>query len=602
MGDPGGGNRALRQQAVVVPRDGELVEVALVNASVEAAAQAVLSETFGERYVIADGVSARITIQSTGPIPKAALLELFEASLAANGARLIRQGDVVQIVPGTSGVRTFRLASEGVGSGSSVIVAPMEYISAAQMADLLKPLVDEGLTVLTDRPRNLVMLSGDATQLEAALDALNLFDVDVLQGKSIALVELNSADPEAIVEELKVIFETEEGGSLDGVLEFVPNDRLGSVLIISSRSRYLDRAQRWIAQLDRTASGANNYTRMYPLRHRNPADVAPIIGELIARGENTGETEAGTPALARVVADDNNSAIIVIGNRTVHRDVERLIREIDMRPQQVMLEATIAEVQLNDELSLGVRWFFQSGNFGFRFTDDANASTGPRSPGFSAIFSAGQASAALNALAGVTNIRIISSPTLMVLNNEEAVLQIGDEVPVATQSSTDVSLPDAPTVTSIEYRNTGVILTVQPRINRSGQVVLDVAQEISSVAQNETSGIDSPTIRQRRIETNVLLSDGMTLALGGLVQEQNDRTVSKVPGLGDAPFIGSAFRSTDSTKRRVELLVLIRPRVVDSASDAERVTAGWRARLSGANSLLGTGLGSPNHTVEDLFP
>jgi len=593
-----------KSKAVVAPRDGKMVEVSLVNASIAAAAEAVLGDALGLRYAISDDVTGAITIQSTGPIPTDALLELFEAALSANGARLEKENGVVTIVPGTSGNRAFRLASDGIGDGANIIVARLEYISATQMVNLLEPLVAEGLTAVADKRRNLMMMTGSPAQLEAALDALNLFDVDVLKGKSIALVELNSADPEAIVEELKIIFENEEGGNLDGVIEFVPNKRLGSVLIITSRSRYLTSAQKWIRELDRTASGANNFIQIYELQNRSAVDVAPILNNLLTDGitpDGKDESSETQRAGSRVAADKARNALLVKATRREHREIQKLLNEIDSSPQQVMLEATIAEVRLNDELDLGVRWFFESGNFEYTFSDASNGSTGPTFPGFSVVFGTGGASAALSALSGVTDVKIISSPTLMVLDNEEAVLQIGDQVPIATQTSTDNSTSDAPTLTNIEYRDTGVILTVTPNISRNGRVVLDVVQEISSVAAEQTSGIDSPTIRQRKVATNVMLNDGATLALGGLVQSSDTKTVTKVPGLGDAPVVGNLFRRTQSDKRRSELLVLIRPRVVNTEHDARTATEYWRSKLSGANTILKTGLGSPKHTISDVL-
>ncbi|WP_167740470.1 type II secretion system secretin GspD [Parasedimentitalea huanghaiensis] len=605
--NPADGRNQNRSQAIVVPRDGKLVEVSLVNASISSAAQAVLGDALKKQFTVSDQVNGTVTIQSTGPIPKDALLELFSAALSANGARIEKSGKVLKIVPGTTGNRTFRLASSGVGNGASIIVAPLEYISSAQMVNLLQPLVAEGLTAIADKRRNLIMMTGTPAQLEAALDALNLFDVDVLSGKSIALVELNSADPEAIVDELKVIFENEEGGNLEGVVEFIPNKRLGSVLIISSRSRYLPTAQKWIRELDRTASGASRYIETYELQNRSATDVAPILSSLLASeastsGESQSQTSANTGSTgSRVAADKARNSLLIKATRSEHREVRALLNEIDSSPQQVMLEATIAEVTLNDEIGLGVRWFFETGNFDFTFSDNDSGSVNSSFPGFSAVFGSNSAAAAINALAGVTDVKIISSPTLMVLDNEEAILQIGDQVPIATQSSTSNSDGNAPTITTIEYRDTGVILTVKPSINRNGRVVLDISQEISTVSETVTSGIDSPTIRQRKIATNVLLNDGTTLALGGLVQESDSTTVSKIPGLGDIPVAGSLFRNTNSKKRRTELLILIRPRVVHTENDARTVTEHWRNKLSGSNSILRTGLGNPRHQISEIL-
>lgn len=594
-------------KSVILPIDDKQVEVSLINASITTSAKAVLGDALGLRYTVDNNLSGNITLQSTGPIPKEALLELYEAALSANGARLSRSGDIVSVVAGTSGNRAFRLAQDGVGSGSNIIVAQLEYISSAQMVNFLTPLINEGLTAVADKRRNLLMLTGSKSQLEAALDALNLFDVDVLAGKSIALIELETGDPDAVADELKVIFESEEGGNLDGVIEFVPNKRLGSILVISSRSRYLPRAQRWIRELDRAARGAGLIIQTYELDNRNSEEIAPILNDLLQESQTTasnaeGEQQVTRTASSRVGADKARNALIVRATRAEHRQIRALMNEIDTPPQQVMLEATIAEVSLKNDLSLGVRWYFENNDFNVTFSDTQNGSVGGSFPGFSALFNDGSDLFALNALADATDVQIISSPNLMVLDNQEAVLQIGDQVPIATQTSTSSEANDAPTITQIDYRDTGVILTVKPSVSTNGSVVLDISQEISSVLETKTSGIDSPTIRQRKIATNVLLKDGMTLALGGLVQENNRKVVTKVPGLGDAPVIGGLFRSTENTKGRSELLLLIRPRVIYAESDSRSITEYWRSKLSSTNSLLETGLGSTKHSVGDIFP
>ena len=582
--------------------DDSRVEMTLVNASIEAAANAILDETLGQPFAIADGVSGRITIQTTGPIPKSSLLDLFEASLRANGARLEVDNGVAVISTGTIGNRTFRSPTDSGIDGSTIVVAPLRFISATQMATLLDPLSDEGLNIVVDQDRSLLLLSGRASALNAAIDALNLFDVDVMRGKSIALVNLEAADPNDIVEELRAIFESRDGGLLEGVIDFIPNSRLNSVLVISARSTYIDDAQRWIKELDRTAGRSQSFTKVYRLNNRRASEIAPILDGLMAEGGNSsGEGETGSANTARVAADPDKNALIVRAMQTDHDEVARLLIELDSRARQVALEATIAEVTLNDEVSLGVRWFFENNANSATFSDAANGGVSSNFPGFSSLFSAGNTDLVLNALAGVTDVRVISSPTLVVLDNREAVLQIGDEVPVAVETATQSDSGDALITTSIDYRDTGVILRVSPQIGASGTLTLEVSQEVSSVATTNSSGIDSPTIRQRRIETSVLLNDGATLVLGGLVQEADNRTDTKVPGLGDVPFLGAAFRSRSSEKDRTELLILIRPRIIRDASDANAFTSEWRNHLSSANAITSTGLGSPTHTLDEIL-
>ncbi|MDX8355267.1 type II secretion system secretin GspD [Cognatiyoonia sp. IB215182] len=582
--------------------DDSSVEVTLVNASIEAAANAVLDEVLGQPFTIADGVDGRITIQTTGPIPKSSLLALFEASLSANGARIEIENGIAVIRPGAIGNRTFRTPSDTGIDGSTIVVAPLKFISATQMAKLLEPLTQEGLQVVVDQDRSLLLLSGRAGAMNAAIDALNLFDVDVMRGKSIALVSLQAADPNDVVEELRAIFESREGGLLEGVIDFVPNSRLSSVLVISARSRYIDDAQRWIRELDRTAGRSQRFTKVYRLNNRRASEIAPILDGLLSDGAtSTAEGEISASSGSRIAADPDRNALIVRAVQADHDEVARLLIELDSRARQVALEATIAEVTLNDEVSLGVRWFIENNANSATFSDATNGSISSNFPGFSSVFSASNSEAVLNALAGVTDVRVISSPTLVVLDNREAVLQIGDEVPVAVQTATPTDDADTVITTTIDYRDTGVILTVNPQIGASGNLTLDVSQEVSSVALTNSSGIDSPTIRQRRITTSVLLNDGATLVLGGLVQESDNRTDTKVPGLGDVPFVGSAFRTRSSEKDRTELLILIRPRIIHDPADARAYTTEWRSHLSNANAITDTGLGAPTHSIEEIL-
>jgi general secretion pathway protein D len=594
-----------KSNAVIVPSGGDKVEISLVNASVGAAAKVILGDTLKLDYVIGDGVEGTVTIQTTGPVPKDMLLELFEAALSANGAQLQKSGDVVQIVRGGSGNRTFRLAAPGNLRGASILVAPLEYVSAAEMLNLLQPLIDDGLTAVADKRRNLLLLSGTPAVLEAALDTLNIFDVDVLEGKSVALVRLNSGEPEATAEQARAIFDTDEGEALDGVVEFIPNERLGSILIVSSRSAYLDRAVRWVRELDRPGAGAGLYLATYELQNRSAVDVAPILADLLGTGGVSGdealarEGDVGQGGGSRVAADDSRNALVVRAPREQHAEIAALLRELDSPARQVLLEATIAEVTLNDRLDVGTRWFFERGNWDFRFSNTAGAIVG-NPTGFTAVFGVGGADVALSALASVTDVKVISSPTLMVIDNKEGVLQIGDQVPIATTIAQEKSSGDAPILTQIEYRDTGIILRVRPRVGTGGRVTLEISQEVSDVQATTTSDIDSPTISQRKVQTSVALSDGQTLALGGLVTESDNVTKSEVPGLGKIPVLGNLFKAKDSRRDRTELLILIRPRVILNDEDAGAATSYWRTKLTGAGSMLQTGLGQPRHRVSDL--
>ncbi|MCV6594734.1 MAG: hypothetical protein OIF48_17420, partial [Silicimonas sp.] len=440
--------------------------------------------------------------------------------------------------------------------------------------------------------RNILLVSGSRGDIGAALDAINLFDVDVLKGKSVGLFKMNAAEPQAVVEELNLIFEAREGGSLQNVVDFVPSDRLGAIIVITSRSKYLTEAERWIRDLDRTAGGAKRRPVVYALQNRNAADLEPILTSML--GEISAEEEPAVEGQPRVVADTSKNAMIVWGNDSEQNAFAQLIRTLDTQPVQVLLEATVAEVTLNDELDFGLRWFFESGDVSSTFTNASTGAVSANFPGLTFLFQGTDARLALNALNSVTHVNVVSSPSLLVVDNQEARLQIGDEVPVATQQVRDTTDPNAPVVNTISFRDTGIILNVKPRVSSSGQVALEIEQEVSSVSSTTTSGIDSPTISQRKIKTNVVVSDGQTIALGGLIEEGRNRTNSKVPGAGDMPVFGALFRNRSDQVEKTELLVLITPRVIRNGAESRSVTNELRNRIQGANGLVRRGIPKPD--------
>jgi general secretion pathway protein D len=214
----------------------------------------------------------------------------------------------------------------------------------------------------------------------------------------------------------------------------------------------------------------------------------------------------------------------------------------------------------------------------------------PTAPGLSYIFTKNaNIQIILNELATKTHVEVISSPKLFVLNNQTATLQVGNRVPIATQQAVSTVTTGAPVVNSIEYQDTGVILKVTPRVNRGGLVMMDVSQEVSDVVPNTTSGIDSPTIEERKINSSVAVQDGETVALGGLIQDTVSKDKSGIPLIMDIPVIGGLFAQTQKNVGRTELMVLITPHVVDSREKARAITEELRNKLPTLQSVYDRG-------------
>ncbi len=285
-----------------------------------------------------------------------------------------------------------------------------------------------------------------------------------------------------------------------------------------------------------------------------------------------------------IVADEGNNALVISATPSEIKRIRQILSQIDVIPVQLLLEATIAEVTLNDDLKFGVRWFFEKSGNEFKLTDTlatgAIGAIAPAFAGFSYFLNMPNAKVALNALADITNVNVVSSPSLMVLNNKRAILQIGDEVPVATRSAVTVINPDAPIVNSIEFRHTGVLLNITPRVSDDGRILLEIDQEISDAKATTSSTIDSPTIQQRRIKTTVAVNDGGTVVLAGMMQDRATRTRQQVPLIGDIPIIGNAFKNKDDAITRTELLIAISPHVVKDNRQTNEIAAEFRDRLN----------------------
>ena len=310
-------------------------------------------------------------------------------------------------------------------------------------------------------------------------------------------------------------------------------------------------------------------------------------GDTGSTDAGSGSTDAGggAPDQLRIVSDARNNALIIYANPKEYELIDQAMQRLDVVPLQVLIEATIAEVTLNNQLQYGLQWFFNSGDSSFAFTTLTSAAVASVFPGFNYVLNATSAKVVLSALTQITQVKVISSPELLVLDNGIAHLQVGDQVPITTQSAVSVISPGAPVVNSVDYLNTGVLLNITPRVSSSGLVLLDIDQEVSDVVKTTSSNIDSPTIQQRRIQSSVAVNTGETIALGGLITDHSENTVTGIPVLSNIPILGNLFKTTNNSHDRTELLVLLSPKVIKNTSDARLATSELRQRLKGMQQL-----------------
>ncbi|MGI9451751.1 MAG: type II secretion system secretin GspD, partial [Geminicoccaceae bacterium] len=604
-------------------------------------------------YVIDPAVTGSITVRTSKPIPASDVVGVLNSILNLNGAALIQQGDLYKIVPAeraaiAGGSPALRRIAGNARSGSGILAAPIRYADATQLAEILQPFVANQGAVQLDAARNILLLTGTADQVATMAELIDMFDVDWMKGMSFGLYPLDDVVPTQLAGELEQIFGDPESGLAPGGLRLVPLDRLSALLVITAQPDYLDRAARWIERLDQEGEGEGEQVFVYAVQNGRASDLASVLGELFDirssvvgepsllapglepvelgsslptfddEGEALGEasreperfggglgrprpdavssssgqrelTPGGGDSDTRIVADETSNSLLIRGTAKTYRKIRSALRELDKQPLQVLLEATIAEVSLENELSYGIQWFLGSGDSNLTFSDFADRTVGERFPtlfsGFSGLLARGDVRVLIDALDSVADLNVISSPQVLVLDNQTAQLEVGDEVPIPTQQAERLDAEDPVLINTVEYNQTGVILNVTPRVNASGLVILDIEQEVSDVVLTTSSGIDAPTFAQRRIGTSVAVGSDQTVVLGGLIEDSVDEIHSGIPFLKDIPWLGLLFGRTSEITERTELLVLITPKVLTNQVEAVAATNELRRRLRSLEPL-----------------
>ncbi len=595
-----------------------------VNAEISDVVRSVLGDSLNRQFVIDPQVQGTVTFQSSNPIAEEAVLPALETILSVHNVALVNNNGVFNVLPTTearrSGAQLRFNNRAGVGEpGFALQIVPLKFVTAQEMRDLLEPLAPPESIVRVDQNRNFLILAGTKNEIDTLVNTIDVFDVDMLEGMSFALFRVEQVEVNTLAQEIQDIFRS-ANAPIAELVELMPIPRLSSILVVSPQPDYLRQVQQWITRLDRREVGAGRKIYFYELQNAKAEDIAETLNSVLGfESTNTAEdtaaplvdangeqrfSQSDTSLLgggeARVVAEPQRNALIILANAAEYDLIESVILQMDSAPEQVFIEGIVAEVVLTDALKYGVQWAFNDGNNSWTLSDIASGAVASQFPGFAYAYVVPDKQIALNALSSITDVNIISSPKIMTLNNETAVLQVGDQVPVATQSAVSVVDPGAPIVNSLQFRDTGVILEVTPRINKSGVVIIEITQEVSSVAETTTSGIDSPTIQQAKITSTIAVQDGQTIAIGGVIRETQSKSKSGVPGLSRVPILGIPFRSTDKNARRSELLIFLTPRIVRNMDDVQALNdylrtempniANMREEMSYVNRLRDTSM------------
>lgn len=624
------------------------------GADIRDIAKTVLAEILGQNYVVDPKVQGTISLRTTRPLPRDALLPTLETALRLNGIVIIKENDVFKIMPAAAAKGSLSPKMGTSGAGFSLQIVPLGFVGAREMAKILENVAADPALVKADEFRNLLFIAGTQNEIRHMLDTIEMFDVDWMSGMSVGLFVLQSADVKSVDQDLKKVFGEKGGGDpFAGVVRFVPIERMNAFVIITPQPKYLDQAKLWLERLDRVGGGGGTRLFVYQVQNgkaehlaellnqtfgnqQNPANkvatqapqVAPgLTGTLLSSGTSAagsksllpqGTGTAGISAVGtsnmqaqqaavsatslsitgdsggaaeqvRVVADPRNNALLILANASGYEKIESALKKLDNAPRQVLIELMIAEVSLKDELSYGVEWLFTNGARRSGKLDLGTEGLNALVPGFSyAITSAtdGSIKSILNMLATDNKLNILSSPHVMVADNQTAKIQVGDSVPTAgPQTISGTGL----VVSSVQYLDTGVILAVTPRINAGGLVNLDIVQEVSTATTTTTSGLNSPTISRRSAQTSLSVQSGETIVMGGLISERSNNGSTGLPLLSEIPILGGLFGKQSKSSERTELILLITPRVANNFNQAKMLSDELRKKMGDVKDLVDCG-------------
>ncbi len=465
----------------------------------------------------------------------------------------------------------------------------------------------------------------DANHARAAAELIQALDRSSLSDKKMRLFYLHNLPVGTFVGYLTEALPAQgiplAKSPADPGMMLIPLKQIRAVLAVSLKPEWFEQVGFWQEKLDlSTIAEDEPQFFVYRARNRRASDLAKVFSGAGAsrKDQKTDQQKLGTKEEAgpetmgmsqksaagpegdkpsqkssalsnvSVAVDENTNSLVIQATPLQYSKVEELLYKLDLLPRQVLVDVTIGEVTLTGSLQYGIEWAIKHNGAGATQTSGTlanaiNTGLGIGSAGFiyTIVSSGGNFQAVLNAFAQDNVLKVLSTPSLVVLDNQEASIDVGTQVPVLTSQAT-AGIETGGTsnlLQTIQYIQTGVILTVKPTINSQGMLTLTLKQEVSEPAANTTSSISSPAISTRKIDTSVALKSGSSVLLGGLIQNQVNDTVTKVPGLGDIPLISPLFKTTSRSTTRTELFIVITPHVLTTPEEAEDATRKFRDLL-----------------------
>ncbi|MHC4321871.1 MAG: type II secretion system secretin GspD, partial [Planctomycetota bacterium] len=529
------------------------------------------------------------------------LMDIVQATLNINGFAIVNDGNIFQVLPiqeARSEARIVQLDSRVKLGGRDVItqLVPLKHVAPQAIIPTLRGLLTKAGFVIAPNDTHAIVISDNVTNMVRLLKVIDTYDVPFFAGKAMKFFEIKYADPVTLAKDLELVAQTlgasTKGPKMD--ISFIPFQDTNKIMVATSIPKLLDSIESWISNIDIHIGVNKPKMYIYKMQHEQAETTVPILTEMFKekitpseKGLKAGSEPMRTEPM-RIIADKNTNSIIIKALPSDYLSIKTIIAALDATPQQVLIEAIIAEVTLQDNLARGVEVFFRYGG--------PSASGNPKGAVGSLLPSAVTSGETTNALAGgirsftfnrdidaifsliatETEAEILSTPHILCRDEQTASIQVGQSEPIRSGSTTGSG---GVTTAQIQYRDTGTILTITPRIGENQMITLDVVQEVSSAIASAASDIDSPTFPIRKTETSLVIKSGHAIYMGGIIDVDNDFSRKKLPILGDIPYLGRLFQSQETTKKKTELLILITPHIINTSDDADRLTQDFKDRL-----------------------
>ena len=550
-------------------------------------------------------VRGNVTVLAGAPVSAEAAYAVFVSILEVHGFAAVETTEAVKVLPAGPATGRYARLAEGGGAGSDALearVLELLHIPPSQAGDLLRPMLGPSALLRPVPGANLILLADRRDRLQRAVDIVRR--VDRPNPYEVRVAPLRHAEAEALAGQVTALLpRLFEGDAAMGRLALLADRRTNS-LLMSGPPLHVEQTHRLVERLDQPA-GEESAARVLPVQFLPAGELAEPLqryAQVLQRGRGAAADEVS------IVRSDSLNALIITAPEAVHRQLAGLVEQLDQPRAQVLVEAAIVEVNAQKALDYGVDWR--------RFIDGDQILVGGRLPGQLAIpelpevgggFTFGYTRedfwSVIRALAGDSDSNLLSTPMIVSMDNREAEILVGENVPFVTGSSTSAASPVSNPFQTIQRQDIGISLRIKPRINNDRSVTLEISQAVEQIAPTAAADAADIVTSKREINATVMVEDGEILVLGGLIRDDVTEVVTKVPLLGSLPLLGYAFRSASIEKTKRNLMVFIHPRILRRPADADAATGRYLERAGALRGgTVGRSPASVRETRSILFP